>query len=103
MVFQSQVQFEQLIEKPVASAGLTLTVINVLNVERIKFANTGAVTVTNFTDGQNGQEIILLGDGNTTVQHNTHIKTSTAANVLLAANRIYQFVQFDQVWYGGVV
>lgn len=56
------------------------------------------VTVTNFLYGAAGQEIKVLGDGATTVSHNTKIKTNTAANKLLATNKVYTFTLFDNVW-----
>lgn len=66
---------------------------------RFTCVNTGAVTVTDFLNGSDGQEIVLLGDGFTTVQHGTNIFTSTAANKLLAANKVYRFTRFNNKWY----
>lgn len=57
------------------------------------------VTVTNFDRGQDGQVIRLLGDGFTTIQHGTKIKTNTAADKLLAANKVYVFTRINTVWY----
>jgi hypothetical protein len=71
---------------------------SVLNVERWKAANTGAINVTDFIDGQEGQEIKILGDGFTTVNHNVNIKTNTGANKLLAANKVYTFTRFGTLW-----
>lgn len=60
--------------------------------------NTGAVTVTDFDEGAECQEIIILGDGFTTVANGTPIKTNTGANKLLAVNRVYRFVRFNSIW-----
>lgn len=60
--------------------------------------NTGAVTVTDFLDGQVGQTITILGDGFMTVAHGTTIKTNTAANKLLATNKVYRFTKFANAW-----
>lgn len=56
------------------------------------YANNSAPTsITNFDDGQPGQTIKILGDGFTTIVNGTNIFTSTGANKLLAANRVYTF------------
>lgn len=57
------------------------------------------VTVTNFLGGAENQSIAILGDGTTTIAHNANIKTSTGANKLLSANKVYRFTFIDSVWY----
>jgi hypothetical protein len=99
VVFQLGVSFEQLPEKPVQSYTPAVTTPSVLNVERMKLANTGSITITDFLYGQNGQEITLLGDGYTTIANNTKIKTSIGSSKLLATNLVYRFIRFDGVWY----
>lgn len=96
--FVSTVTYAQIPEQPILTGPKTVTTISVLNVTRIRCSNTGAVTVTNFTGGQQGQEIKFLGDGFTTVANNTAIKTNTAANKLLATNKVYTFTLFGTVW-----
>lgn len=59
----------------------------------------GPVSVTNFTDGADGQDLYILGNGNLTLVHGTSIKTSTGANKVLAANKIYHVKLIDNVWY----
>lgn len=71
---------------------------SVKNMERWKAVNTGAVTVTDFSNGQEGQHIMIRGDGHTTVSNNSNIKTNTGANKLLAADKVYSFVLFDGEW-----
>ena len=84
----------------------TKTTFSVLNIEKLICANTGAVTITNFTNGQAGQEISILGDGHTSVANNASIKTASGGTTLLAANKTYRFTAFpiditkpDIVWY----
>jgi len=69
------------------------------NMQVLVFVNVSPVTVTNFDGGASGQTIRCLGDGNTTIQHGTSIKTNTAANKLLAANKMYVFTYYAGVWY----
>jgi hypothetical protein len=99
ILFNSPVTFSELPERPIDTAQATATTLSALNTERIALTNTGAVTVTDFTEGQDGQELVLLGDGFTTVTHGTNIFTNTAASKLLAANAVYHFVQFNGNWY----
>lgn len=61
-------------------------------------ANTGAVTVTNFLKGVNGQQLLIRGDGFTTLQHNSTISNTGAANLLLASNTWYRYVRHNGVW-----
>lgn len=56
--------------------------------------NSSAVTITNFTGGLMGQELVILGNANVTVAHDGYaIITSTGANVTMAVGRIYRFVK----------
>ena len=81
---------------------------NVSHVEHFHTINTGAVTITDFAGGQPHQTLNIKGDGFTTVQHGTNIFTNTAADKLLAANKIYTFTRFETSpgskiyhWYEG--
>ena len=96
--FEAQVEFAEIPEHPISEMGLSDTTPSVLNLLRIKFNNSVAITVTDFLDGQDGQQITILGDGITTLQHNTRINTITANNYLLAANTTYLFTYYDGVW-----
>lgn len=62
-------------------------------------AGGSVVTITNFKNGQKGQHISVLGDGVTTIQNGTSIKTNTGANKLLATGVVYRFTLFDNTWY----
>lgn len=57
------------------------------------------VTVTNFVQGQEGQQIRILGDGLTTIAHNANIKNASLANLLLLTNTIYSYILIGNVWY----
>lgn len=64
-----------------------------------KTANTGATTITDFTNGVNGQEIFIVVDANTTIQNNSAIKTRSGSNFAGAANVTCTFKRFGGVWY----
>lgn len=72
---------------------------SVMNQTRFKGSNAGAVTVTQFKNGQEGQTIKILGDGNMTIQNGTNIITNTAADKLLELNVIYTFTLVETIWY----
>jgi hypothetical protein len=72
---------------------------SVRNVSIFQCANSAPTTVVDFLNGQNGQTLVLLGEGNTTIEHGTNIFTNTGANKLLAANTVYRFTQFNGLWY----
>lgn len=62
-------------------------------------SHASAVTVTNFLGGSEGKEVVILGNGNTTITHGTNIFTSTGANKVLLANKIYRFTYIEGKWY----
>lgn len=74
------------------------TTPSVLNTEACVCQNTGAVTVTDFSEGATGQHLYMRGDGFTTVANNANIKTNTGANKLLVVDKFYHFVNFSGVW-----
>ena len=82
---------------PATSVGVTTPDVSQTSV--VVCANTGATTITNFIGGVDGQEIKVLGDGNTTVANNTTIKTNTGANKLLSATSYYTFLNHNGIWY----
>ena len=99
---------EQIIEAPqthlalprqfVSKARILDTTPSVKNVTRLVLNNSSATAITNFVDGQDGQEIGVLGDGMSSVTNGAQIKTNTAANKLLLENRVYRFTKFNGVW-----
>lgn len=66
----------------------------------VAFKGGGAVvTVTNFTQGAEGQLIHILGDGFTTVAHNANIKRRNQLTQLLVNGVVYGFIMFNNIWY----
>lgn len=98
VIFNNIVTFSLLPKNPVDKFKPTDTTPSVLNCLNWICKNTGAITVTNFDDGAEGQSIKVLGDGFTTVANNAFIKTNTGANKLLVANKVYRFTLFAGVW-----
>ena len=72
---------------------------SVRNVEKWIATNTAPQDINDFRDGQNGQTIVVLGEGFSTVIHAARIQTNTAMDKLLDAGRVYVFTRFDDVWY----
>lgn len=77
------------------------TTPSVRDAKVLRLINTAPVTVSHFDDGQDGQTLFVVGDGQTTIQHYSgtidasnglRIRTNTAANKLLASNLVYIFV-----------
>ena len=96
--FAGPVKFEELSETPLEFCKLFDTSPTVLNLERIKFQNPTPVTVTNFDDGQEGQYIIVVGDGQTIIDHGTNIFNTAGADITLANGRVYAYVKVEDVW-----
>lgn len=71
---------------------------SVKNVERWIAQNTVAIAILEFSNGQEGQEIKILGDGFTSVQNTVNIKTNTGATKLLAVGKVYTFTMFLGAW-----
>lgn len=104
-----QVQHEQIIETPerrlvlpiklVGKILKTETTPSVKNVEHWIAQNTGAVTVTDFKEGQEGQDLFILGDGQTTLTHGTNIFLIGAANLLLLTNTVVHLKRLNNKWY----
>lgn len=96
--FLSSVAFSELPETPVLSAQASATTISTLNTTRIKLQNTGAVTVTSLLQGQQGQNVLVLGDGFTSFAVSGNITTTTGATKLLAASTVYSFTFIGTKW-----
>lgn len=75
------------------------TTPSVLNVKRFITQNTDPTTITNFLNGQEGQEIVLLGDGNTTLEHGTNIFLIDEVDLLLATDKAYSLIRLNSKWY----
>lgn len=79
---------------------------DVSNGNAFKTNNGGAVTITNFLNGVDTQEVdVLCGDGNTTVQNNANIVLSAGVNFSCTANVgisfRYDAAQSKWVQFGG--
>lgn len=108
-IVPERIPHEQIIEAPqtkttldklfVSSIRAGDTTPSVLNVTLFRANNSAPLTITNFDDGQEGQTIKILGDGQTTIQHGTRIFTKTVADELLATNLVYHFTKFGANWY----
>lgn len=107
--FQGQAEIERLktplsIEQYGGILPLGDTTPSVRDLRTCILKNVGAVTVTRFDNGQAGQVISVLGDGNTTIQHyagainaanGLKIKTNTGADKLLAVDIAYSFTCYE--------
>jgi len=96
--FEGEVHFFQLPKKWFSKFRSLDVTPDVSNVEYWQANNTIATTITDFLKGQDVQALHILGDGFTTIQHGTKIKTNTGANKLLAANKVYTFYRFNSLW-----
>ena len=74
------------------------TTPSVKNVECVSASGT-VVTITNFKDGKSGQHLYILGDGTSTVEHGTRIKTKDLTDRLLDVDIVYHFVNINGFWY----
>lgn len=99
ITFEARTTFLVLPTKFVGTFAAGETTPSVLNVEKFKSANVAPVSITNFLFGQNGQELMILGDGFITIVDGANIKTNTGANKLLLADTTYKFTLYDNVWY----
>src|SRR5574337_962534 len=72
---------------------------SVKNIIRIKFVNAAPFNVTNFLNGQEGQEIQILGDGQTTLVHDvTKIILLGGVSLLLNVNTVIALTLFGGIW-----
>lgn len=107
MTQPQRVTREQVIEAPTTQLVLpkgmvgklsSSTTPDVRNVEHWKGTNTGAVSVTNFLNGQPAQHLYIEGDGFTTLVHNTTIRLTGGVNLLLLTDKIYHLIYRDGRW-----
>jgi hypothetical protein len=96
--FENVVQFAELPEQPVERVEIGVTVVDVLNKTRLAFFNTVKTDISNFTNGQEGQNIILLGDGHTEVLNNTNITNHSASAVKLDSGVAYSWCYMLSKW-----
>lgn len=99
VVFQGPVRFNIIPTRQIQDFVDSDTTPSVLNNEYFVAKNIGAVTITQFDDGGDGQDVRILGDGFTSVDNNAFIKTKSGAATLLDADKVYTFVRINSVWY----
>jgi hypothetical protein len=98
---------EMQVEAPVAFAVLNRkrtskvkgTAFKVTNAEAFQAINTSPTNVANFNGGQEGQRIVILGDGQSTIVVTGNIRLRTGSTMLLAASTVYMFSFFNSLWY----
>lgn len=59
------------------------------------------VTMTNFTNGVVGQDLFIIGDGQTTFSHGGafgNIRTISGSNTLAASGKLHHFKRFNNTW-----
>lgn len=88
----------------VAAINAIASTFSVKNITRVQLISTAPQNVTYFDNGQEGQELVILGDGQVTVKYDvTKIITNTGADKLLVADKLYKFHMFKRgnfnVWY----
>jgi hypothetical protein len=103
---QERIVQEQVVEAPTTRSQLDKefplrftsgdTTPSVQNLTRF-IASGVAVTITQFDNGADGQMIIVLGDGVTTVANNANIIRQS--DPVLTDNALYIFARFNSVWY----
>ncbi len=75
-----------------------IAVPNVSGLNMLVFNSTTPQNVTNFMGGADGQNLKVIGDGQTTVKNNTTIKTNVFGDKLLLAV-CYEFIYYNGIWY----
>ena len=65
----------------------------------VRPGHSGATTITDMVNGQQGQTVRIIGNVNITMQNNAAIKNNTGADKVLASNRIYTYTRDNGVWY----
>jgi hypothetical protein len=96
--FEGTVVFAELPEQPIEEVEVGELTPNVLNITRLHFSNTTKTVLTNFLNGQEGQEIILLGEGYTEVANNANIVNHSASDVKLTNGAAHKWCYMLGKW-----
>jgi hypothetical protein len=73
---------------------------SVLNGHTFLASNSSGTTITNFTSGIDGQELLIIfTNSNTTVQHNANIRLSGGTNFTGTSNDTMRLVYSSAIWY----
>lgn len=79
---------------------LTGATPDVRNQEVVTLSQSGATTVTNFTNGCNGQPLeVRATDGNSTIQHNANINLQGGVDFAMGSGAILTLRRISAVWY----
>jgi hypothetical protein len=83
-------------------AGAAATTINVQSFnwpsKTWSLNSVSPVTMTDFTNGIQGMELAIVGDGNTTFAQSAGLRCLSGADTLAAASTIYTFRRHNSVW-----
>lgn len=96
--FEAPVRFLELIETPLETIPAAEATPSVLNNTKIVLSSIAPVNITNFVDGQEGQTIFVVGDGNSTLVHGTSIFTNSENDKLLNNGSVYIFTRVNGEW-----
>ena len=62
--------------------------------------NSSATSITDFTDGVQGQVLMInASNGNTTLVQSAALRLAGGVNKTMASGDVIQFVRFQNVWY----
>lgn len=76
------------------------TTPSVYGVTQMDLTNGGATSITDFDDGENGQEVTLwFNDGNTTLVNGANLLLNGASNKTGTANDVLRIVRRNNKWY----
>lgn len=98
LVVEAPITFGVLTKKFIGTLFAGDTTPSVKNLTIFKCVNVSSVIITDFLNGQEGQEIVLLGDGNTEVVDSANL-TCTDGGHVLDAGKVYRFTQINRHWY----
>jgi hypothetical protein len=78
--------------------GISAGNLSVDGIVRVKLGSASPTNLTAFTKGVNGQQVDLLGDGNTTFVNSGSLVTKTGANTLAENGAHYTYVKIAGIW-----
>lgn len=97
MLFMNRIDFNIPIPIHLFNPNSSDTTPNVSNIGVITCNNNG--TIVNFINASDNQLLRILGDGLTTIQFNSNIKTNTGVDKLLLTSIVYTFHYINSIWY----
>ena len=88
---------DELLEYPFGTVQEGATTFSALNGTRFQVVNGTPLNMTDITNGQDGQMIAILGDGNTTLVNNSRLVLG--GDLLLEEDKIHILVYLTDAWY----